>query len=70
MKADKIDAFTTGMAHCDWIIMQAKEIKALLAYRSDSMVELNKVRALSAIDTSLASLHELKLFIEGMVDKK
>lgn len=52
--------------HCDWIIERAKELKALFAYNSDRMIVFNKVRALSAIDTAMDSLKELKAYIESV----
>ena len=52
--------------HCDWITEQAKELKALFSYKSENMVKMNKVRALSDIDTIAESLSELKLYIESL----
>ena len=49
--------------HCDWIIQQAEELKALFSYESDRMIDLNKTRALSAIDTAMDSLRELRLYL-------
>ena len=66
MKATEIKENTINKAHCDWIIDQAKELKALLSYNSESMIVLNRVRALSAIDTAAESLNELKLYIESV----
>ena len=66
MRATEIKENTVNMANCDWIISQAQEIKALLAYNSDRMIELNKVRALSAIDTAMSSLRELQAYIESI----
>lgn len=51
--------------HCDWVVEQMKEIKALLSYNSDNMINLNKVRALSAIETARKSLYELELYIKS-----
>ena len=64
MNATEITDFTVNKAHCDWIIDQAKELKALFSYESESMIRLNKVRALSCIDTMMDSLNELKAAIE------
>ena len=55
--------FDINNAHCDWIIEQAKELKALLSYKSERMIELNKTRALADIDTMFQSLSELRLYI-------
>lgn len=63
MKASEITDFTTNKAHCDWIIEQARELKALFGYESERMIELNKVRAMSAVDTALDSLNELKHYL-------
>ena len=66
MKATEIKNKPILLKDCDWIIAQAFELKALLAYNSEEMVLLNKTRALSAIDTSASALNELKLFIESV----
>lgn len=63
MKATEIKESTIQKSHCDWIIKQAKELKALISYESDSMIVHNKVRALSAISTMEESLSELKAYI-------
>ena len=52
--------------NCDWVVEQANEIKALLAYNSKSMIALNKVRALAAIDTAMQSLAEIRAYIESV----
>lgn len=62
----KETGYKANIANCDWIITQAKELKALLAYNSDRMIVLNKVRALSAIDTAMSSLRELQAYIESV----
>lgn len=54
--------------HCDWIITQMQEIKALLSYESDRMIVLNKTRAVSAINTSTDSLRELELYIKSITE--
>ena len=51
--------------HCDWIVEQIKEIKALL-YHDDTTVRMNKNRAKSAINTAMYSLEELRLYIEDI----
>ena len=66
IKAIEIDDITIHKAHCDWIVKQAMELKALFSYNSDRMVELNKSRALADIETINNSLSELKLYIESL----
>ena len=36
-----------------------------ISYNSDNMINLNKVRALSAIETARKSLYELELYIKS-----
>lgn len=64
MKATNVPDIAICKTHCDWIVEQAKELKALLSYNSESMIVLNKVRVLSAIDTAMHSLRELQAYIE------
>lgn len=66
IKATEIKENTIQKANCDWVISQAKELKALLAYDSDKMIVLNRTRALSAIDTAMSSLRELQAYIESV----
>ena len=66
MKATEIDDFTINKVHCDWIIKQAQELKALLSYKSENMIFNNKTRALTDIKTMENSLSELKLYIEQL----
>ena len=66
IKATEIKENTVQKANCDWVIDQAKELKALLAYDSDRMIVLNRTRALSAIDTAMDSLRELKAYLENI----
>lgn len=66
MKATEIDDITIHKAHCDWIAKNALELKALFSYKSEKMVEANKVRALADINTIVDSLAELKLYIESL----
>ena len=63
-KATEIKENTVQKANCDWIIEQAKELKALLSYNSEQMIVLNKVRALAAIDSAMSSLRKLQAYIE------
>lgn len=66
MKATEIDDITINKTHCDWIVKQAMELKALFSYNSESMVELNKSRALADIETMKNSLSELQLYVESL----
>ena len=66
MKATEISDIAISKTHCDWIVKQAEELKALFSYNSDRMVELNKSRALADIETINNSLSELKLYIESL----
>ncbi len=68
MKATQINDISINKAHCEWIYKQAEELKALFSYNSDRMIELNKTRALSSIDTAINSLNELKAYIEQIKD--
>lgn len=63
IKASEITDFTINKAHCDWIIEQVMELKALFGYESERMIELNNVRAMSAVDTALNSLSKLKHYL-------
>lgn len=58
------DAFELAKINSDWILKHAKELDALLGYNSKEMLVVNQVRALSAIDTMMDSLRELKGNIE------
>lgn len=68
MKATEITDTTVNKAHCNWIIENANELKALFSYESGSMIEANKARALSSINTMIGSLNELKAYIVEMQD--
>lgn len=70
MKATDITDNTINTAHCDWVIYQAKELKALFGYNNKRMIELNKTRALVSIETAINSLNELKLFVEEIDESK
>lgn len=48
----------------DCTLIDVKELKALLLYRNQTMISLNKTRALSAIDCAMESLKELRATIE------
>ena len=69
MKAAEISDLTVCKAHCDWVVKQATIVKALLNYNSEEMIAANKTRALSAIDTMMDSLRELKGNIEELTGK-
>lgn len=66
MKATEIDDITIHKTHCDWIVKQAMELKALFSHNSERMVELNKSRALADIETIKNSLSELQLYVESL----
>lgn len=66
MKAAEIHEVAIQKSHCDWIVEQAKELKALFSYDSKSMIELNKTRVLADIEQIRNSLAELELYIERM----
>lgn len=65
VKATDVTDFAINRTRCDNVIEQARELKALLSYNSPTMIENNKLRALSAIDIAISSLNELKAFIES-----
>ena len=66
VKAVDIPDYTVNMAHCDWVIEKAKELKALLSHQSVKMISANKIRAMADIDTMMDSLNELKLYISDV----
>ena len=66
MKATEIDDIAIHKANCDWIVKQAMELKALFSHNSERMVELNKSRALSDVETIKNSLSELQLYVESL----
>lgn len=66
MKATEISDITISKAHCDWIVKQAEELKALFSYNSEDMVKKNKTRAMVDIETIKNSLSELKLYVESI----
>lgn len=66
MKATEIDNVAINKTHCDWIVKQAMELKSLFSYKSESMINQNKTRALADIQTMENSLSELKLYIESI----
>lgn len=66
MKATEINDFTICKTNADWILQQINELRALLSYKSENMIVLNKTRALSALDCIKNSTEEMRLYIEGL----
>lgn len=66
MKATEVNDVVVQKTHCDYIVEQAEELKALFSYNSKSMIELNKTRALADIEAIRNSLVELELYINGI----
>ena len=64
MKTTNIPDSAIAKAQCDWIVHNATMMKNLIRYDSAGMIAANKTRALSAIDTMMLSLNELKAYIE------
>lgn len=66
MKATEINDFTICKTNADWILHQINELRALLSFKSENMIVLNKTRALSALDCIKNSAEEMRLYIEGL----
>ena len=66
MNATAINDIVIHKTHCDYIVEQAKELKALFSYNSKPMIQLNKTRALADIETIRSSLAELELYIKEL----
>ena len=66
MKATEVNDIVIQKTHCDYIVEQAEELKALFSYNSKSMIELNKTRALADIEAIKDSLAELELYIKSI----
>lgn len=66
MKATEVNDVVIQKTHCDYIVEQAEELKALFSYDSKPMIELNKTRALADIEAIRNSLAELELYINGI----
>lgn len=66
MKATEVNDIVIQKTHCDYIVEQAEELKALFSYNSKSMIELNKTRALADIEAIKVSLAELELYIKSI----
>ena len=66
MKAIEINDIVIQKKHCDYIVEEATELRALFSYKSKSMVELSKTRALANIEAIRNSLAELELYIKEL----
>lgn len=66
MKVIAIKNVAIHKSNCDWIIEQARELKALFSNNSESIIKLNKTRALSAIESARDSLSELESYIKSI----
>ena len=66
MKATEINDLTICKTNADWILHQINELRALLSYKSENIIVLNKTRALSALDCIKNSAEEMRLYIEGL----
>ena len=66
MKATEVNDVVIQKTHCDYIVEQAEELKALFSYNSKSMIELNKTRALADIEAIRNSLAELEFYINSI----
>lgn len=60
------DGYDVYMKSMEWIVDQAKILKALISYRSNEMIDRNKILALASIGTSIEALEELKEAIKNM----
>lgn len=54
------DGYDIYMKNMEWVSDHAKTLKALLSYRSNSMIDSNKSLALASIETSIDALVELR----------
>ena len=54
------DGYDVYMKSMEWVMDQAKILRALLSYRSNNMIKNNKTLALASIETSIESLEELR----------
>ena len=57
------DGYDIAMRSMDWCKAQVMELKALLNYKSISMIDLNKSRALTDINSVVESMEDLKRMI-------
>lgn len=60
------DGYDIHMRDMEWVINQARTLKVLLSYGSNDMINRNKTLALSAIQTSMDALEELKNAINNI----
>lgn len=61
-----IDDIIVMKAHCDNILIQILELKALFSHNSESITKLNKIRALTDIEMIKNSLAELEFYINDL----
>lgn len=61
-----IDDIIIMKIHCDNILEQITELKALFSHNSESIIKLNKIRALTNIEMIKNSLAELELYIKNL----
>ena len=61
-----IDDIIVMKAHCGNILEEATELKALFSHNSESMIKLNKIRALTDIEMIKNSLAELESYINDL----
>lgn len=60
------DGYDIYMKNMEWVIDHSRTLKALLSYKSNDMINSNKVLALAAIQTSVDALEELKNAINNI----
>lgn len=57
------DGYDIAMRGMDWCKAQITELKALLNYKSETMINGNKIRALAGIDSVIDEMEDLKRMI-------
>lgn len=60
------DGYDVYMKSMEWVVDQAKILKALISYRSNEMINSNKTLAFASIESSIETLEELKEAIKNM----
>lgn len=60
------DGYDVYMKSMEWVVDQAKTLRALLSYRSNDMIDRNKTLALASIETSIETLEELREAINNI----
>lgn len=60
------DGYDVYMKSMEWVVDQAKILRALLFYRSNNMISNNKTLALASIETSIETLEELREAINNI----